>query len=120
MVLKEVADHPSLCVPSSLRPGGATYLFRLWQEDLVRLQWRGRWLHMKTLAHYVQELGCCNVMQSLSPGAFKKVHKLAALCEPACAEVVLEVDLLSQVERLVQRVKAGRLRLQPRDLELSH
>ena len=119
MVLKEVADQPNLCVPSSLRPGGATYLFRLWQEDLVRLEWRGRWLHMKTLAHYVQELGCCNVMQSLSPAALKKVHQLAALCEPACAKVVLEVDLVSQVERLVQQVKVGRLRLQPRDLEVS-
>ena len=30
-------------LPSSLRPGGATFLFRLWQENLPRLQWRGRW-----------------------------------------------------------------------------
>ena len=50
-VLKEVTGDSTLCVPSSLRPGGATYWFRMWEEDLPRLQWRGRWLHFKTLAH---------------------------------------------------------------------
>ena len=52
---------PNVCVPSSVRPGGATVWFREWNEDLVRLQWRGRWMHLKTLAHYSQELECINI-----------------------------------------------------------
>ena len=30
-------------LPSSLRPGAATFLFRSWDENPPRLQWRGRW-----------------------------------------------------------------------------
>lgn len=48
-------------LPSSLRPGGATYLFRLWDENLVRLQWRGRWRSFKMLEIYVQELGAAEI-----------------------------------------------------------
>ncbi|CAE7247502.1 unnamed protein product [Symbiodinium sp. CCMP2592] len=44
-------------LPSSLRPGGATYLFRQWDENLPRLQWRGRWRSFRMLEIYVQELG---------------------------------------------------------------
>ncbi|CAE7269133.1 unnamed protein product, partial [Symbiodinium natans] len=44
-------------LPSSLRPGGATFLFRYWDEDLTRLQWRGRWKSFRMLETYVQELG---------------------------------------------------------------
>ena len=104
-VLKATCDSQDICLPSSLRPGGATYWFRMWNEDLVRLQWRGRWLHFKTLAHYIQELGCVNVLDSLSPKAKIRVHSLAALCEPACNEVVPQVDLTSQVARLWQALR---------------
>jgi len=48
-------------LPSSLRPGGATYLFRLWEENLPRLQWRGRWRSFRMLEIYVQELGAAEV-----------------------------------------------------------
>lgn len=48
-------------LPSSLRPGGATYLFRLWSEDLVRVQWRGRWKSFRMLETYVQELGAAEI-----------------------------------------------------------
>ncbi|CAE7232920.1 unnamed protein product [Symbiodinium sp. CCMP2456] len=40
-VLQASTGQSDLCVPSSLRAGGATYYFRLWNEDLLRLQWRG-------------------------------------------------------------------------------
>ena len=55
-------------LPSSLRPGGATYLFRLWHENLPRLQWRGRWRSFRMLETYVQELGAaeCFVRLPLS------------------------------------------------------
>ncbi|CAE7447660.1 unnamed protein product [Symbiodinium natans] len=44
-------------LPSSLRPGGATFLFRLWDENLTRVQWRGRWRSFRMLEIFVQELG---------------------------------------------------------------
>ena len=59
-VLQSCCSLPNVCVPSSVRPGGATFWFREWSEDLVHLQWRGRWMHLKTLAHYIQELECIN------------------------------------------------------------
>ena len=49
-------------LPSSLRPGGATYLFRQWDENLPRLQWRGRWRSFRMLEIYVQELGALEVL----------------------------------------------------------
>ena len=81
--LLAVTGVPDLCVPSSLRPGGATFWFQEWQEDLPCLQWRGRWLHFKTLAHYIQEVGCINILDQLSPTARARVQRLAALTRPA-------------------------------------
>ena len=49
MALERLTGYAQLCVPSSLRAGGATFWFRQWNEDIARLQWRGRWLHAKTL-----------------------------------------------------------------------
>ena len=99
--LQVVAGHSYLCLPSSLRQGGATYWFRVWQEDLPRLQWRGRWLHFKTLAHYIQEVGCVNVMEQVTPAFRLKIQSLAALSEAACKEYVVKADLCSQVQRLL-------------------
>ena len=96
-LLQEVVGDPHICVPSSLRPGGATHWFREWGEDLPRLQWRGRWRHFKTLAHYIQELGCVNVLESIP------VQRLANLCEPACQQLAPEVDLLTQVQVLMAK-----------------
>eukprot|EP00435_Cladocopium_sp_Y103_P030987 s2641_g7.t2 len=89
---ERTCGHSKLVFPSSLRPGGATYLFQLWGEDVSKLQWRGRWLHMKTLIHYVQELGALNVMSKLSLTQKNKVSALAALCETALAECVVAKD----------------------------
>ena len=93
--LQEVTGRSDLCLPSSLRPGGATYWFRVWQENLPRLQWRGRWLHFKTLALYIQEVGCVNIMEQVTPSYQLKVQRLAALCESACKEYVVQGDLVS-------------------------
>lgn len=78
--------------PSSLRPGGATFLFQRWEENLVKLQWRGRWMHTKTMLHYIQELGAINVMQRFSPAQRCKIYALAKLCEEALMEVEVQVD----------------------------
>jgi hypothetical protein len=60
-------------LPSSLRPGGATYLFRLWDENLPRLQWRGRWRSFRMLEIYVQELGAAEILIRFPPGVRRKV-----------------------------------------------
>jgi len=51
----------ALVLPSSLRTGGATFLFEKWNEDLMRLKWRGRWRSDKMLEIYIQELGALAV-----------------------------------------------------------
>lgn len=48
-------------VPACLRSGGATYLFRLWGENLQRLQWRGRWRSARMLEIYVREVGAAEI-----------------------------------------------------------
>lgn len=60
-LLQKHVLHKVPFLPSSLRPGGATYLFRLFHEDLVKLQWRGRWRSFRLLEIYVQELGAAQV-----------------------------------------------------------
>ena len=82
-VLQATCHTPKLVFPSSLRPGGATYLFQVWGENLPKLQWRGRWIHVKTLTHYIQELGTINVLSQLTPPQKAKVRQLAELCEGA-------------------------------------
>ena len=63
-------------VPASLRPGGATYLFRVFEENLQRLQWRGRWRSIRMLEIYVQELGAAEVWTTFSPKVRAKVSFL--------------------------------------------
>ena len=106
--LQAVTELPHLCVPSSLRAGGATFVFREWQEDVPRLQWKGRWLHFKTLAHYIQELGCWNILEQLTPAARSRVQclsGLSGLTESSCKEIVVEADLPSKVQRLCMLLK---------------
>lgn len=51
-----------LCVPTFFpETGGATFLFRKFNEDLTRVQWRGRWKSYKMLETYVQELGASEI-----------------------------------------------------------
>ena len=66
-------------LPSSLRPGGATFLFRLWDENLPRLQWRGRWRSFRMLEIYVQELGAAEVWIRFPPKIRAKVFLFGIL-----------------------------------------
>ena len=65
-------------VPASLRPGGATFLFRLFHENLQRLQWRGRWRSYRMLEIYVQELGAAEVWVTFPPKVKAKVAVLGS------------------------------------------
>lgn len=75
LVQKEVL-HDVVFLPSSLRPGGATFLFRSWGENLVRLQWRGRWRSYRMLEIYVQELGAAEIFVRFSCTVKARVSKL--------------------------------------------
>ena len=50
-------------LPSSLWPGGVTFLFQLGGVDLPKLMWRGRGQNSKILAHYVQELAAERILR---------------------------------------------------------
>ena len=52
---------------SSLRPGGASHFFEAWDENIPKLQWRGRWACTQTLEHYVQELMVHNMLMHITP-----------------------------------------------------
>ena len=75
-----------LVLPSSLRTGGATHFFMKWNEDLPRLQWRGRWRDARLLAIYVQELSAGLCQMRLTPEYQVKVEALSALYETMISE----------------------------------
>ena len=68
-------------LPSSFRPGGATYLFQLWNEDVRRLQWRGRWQSLTMLERYVQESQAIHVWHGLSLAAREAIMSTSSLAE---------------------------------------
>jgi hypothetical protein len=59
--------RPGAVLPSSLRAGGATWLFQHTQEDVLRTMWRGRRASHRTLNHYIQELQSSDVFGALAP-----------------------------------------------------
>ena len=79
LVVGHLTTLPKLVYPSSLRPGGASYLFQLWGEDLPRLQWRGRWVHQRTLSHYIQELGAVHVLTQVPMAQRVRLQQLALM-----------------------------------------
>lgn len=96
-VLTRACGLSKIVHPSSLRPGGATFLFQLWKEDIPKLQWRGRWLHVKTMLHYIQELGAVNVFDKLEPAQQSRVLLLAQLLPDALSRSAVVVDTFSLV-----------------------
>ncbi|CAE7419993.1 BUB3.2 [Symbiodinium sp. KB8] len=95
-------------LPSSLRPGGATYLFRLWDENLVRLQWRGRWRSYHMLEIYVQELGAAEVLIRFPLRVRHRVGVLGSLFArilDACRQPVGTADCLPS--HPPEKVKVG-------------
>ena len=67
MLVASVCGSEHVVLPSSLRPGGATFVFEASGEDLLRTMWRGRWQQPRMLGHYVQQLGCVRTLQKLPP-----------------------------------------------------
>lgn len=96
-VLTRASGKSKLVYPSSLRPGGATFLFQLWREDIQKLMWRGRWVHFKTLLHYTQELEAFNIFEKLGPAQKSRVLLLAQLFPAVLDHCVVVVDTFSLV-----------------------
>ncbi len=71
---------------SSFRPGGASFLFHEWDEDVRRLQWRGRWASTRMLEHYIQELQSYQLLTQLSADARCLVDQLSDLFDASLAE----------------------------------
>ena len=82
-----LTSMPGIFTLGSLRAGGATALFLRWGEDLVRLQWRGRWRDSRSLPHYVQELVAAKVTSSLRGRALQKIKAVAGLLGAILDEV---------------------------------
>ena len=60
----------------SLRPGGATWLYRLTDNsELVRF--RGRWASLRMLEIYIQEVGAISVLPNLPEAVRSQVRLLA-------------------------------------------
>jgi hypothetical protein len=95
---------PCLILPSSLRPGGATWFFQETQKDIARLCWRGRWSHSKTLSHYVQEWGAHNVLQSIDAPLRARMHSLATLLPASLDEFGREE---TSTDRALRRLLAA-------------
>ena len=89
-LLRAVAGRPNLILPSSLRPGGATYYYQIWDGDVARLQWMGRWASPVMLRHYIQELGAVQILHRLPDETKKKINKLEALFDDILKEPVAE------------------------------
>mmetsp|Transcript_101717 Transcript_101717/g.326765 ORF Transcript_101717/g.326765 Transcript_101717/m.326765 type:complete len:158 (+) Transcript_101717:696-1169(+) len=89
-ILKALSIPIGSILPSSLRTGGATTLFQLWDENVQKLMWRGRWQSQRILEHYVQELAATNILGKLKPRTQSLVLKLQALL----AQVQHEFSLL--------------------------
>ena len=62
--------------PGVLRGSGATYLYHF-SEDINWVAWRGRWSRIKTLEHYLQEVGAQILIHELRPRAKARIECLA-------------------------------------------
>ena len=89
-VASAVTGTPSPYTVGSLRTGGATFLFRLWNEDLPRLCWRGRWKDVNTVWHYVQELQAAEISSSFPRAVQRRVEGLVSLLPALVEEWVLQ------------------------------
>ena len=62
--------------PGTLRGSGATHEY-LQSADIVSIQWKGRWSQIKTLEHYIQEVGAQLFLFNLSATARQRTQFLS-------------------------------------------
>ena len=74
----------------SLRPGGATWLYRVTDNsELVRF--RGRWASSRMLEIYIQEVGTASIVPGLSKAVRERLLQLAAYVPQELARVLAEL-----------------------------
>ena len=66
---------PRRFTPAGLRAGGATHDY-LMGNTVERLMWRGRWLALSTLRHYVQECASVLAVAQMEPTAQTRLREL--------------------------------------------
>ena len=64
-----------------LRGSGATALY-LESENLSLIQWRGRWVQLKTTEHYIQEVGAQSLLAQMPAEARDVVRFFAEAAGP--------------------------------------
>ena len=89
-VLGALVPQPARFTLGSLRSGGATHLFQRWGEDVGRLQWRGRWRVVTTLAHYIQELTAAGIASQWSAAVHAAIDDAASMLEGVLADLCVE------------------------------
>ena len=63
--------------PASFRPGGATFWFRAWDSP-DRLRFRGRWMSVRMLEIYLQEVMVSKVLADLPFNSRRRIQLFAA------------------------------------------
>ena len=89
--LAQVVPQPQRFSLGSLRSGGATVLFQRWEENVPKLQWRGRWQQLQILVHYVQELAASAIGLRWSRSTQLRIERLASLFDEVIIEAALEI-----------------------------
>ena len=74
----------------SLRPGGATWLYRL-TDNSEAVRFRGRWASSRMLEIYIQEVGASSVLPLLSETARHRISTLALLAPSLMSSFVHNV-----------------------------
>ena len=88
ILTRTLTGKSRLILPSSLRPGAATYFFEAWGENVPKLQWRGRWQCTKTLEHYIQELVPYRILAEVAPTLRDRLETLANMFDETLLEVM--------------------------------
>ena len=71
----------------SLRPGGATWLYRA-TDSSEAVRFRGRWSSARMLEVYIQEVGAASVLPRVAPSARDRIAALAAAAPQAMANAL--------------------------------
>ena len=82
--------------PGVLRGSGATFLYAS-SEDVGWVAWRGRWARVRTLEHYLQEVGAQMLIHELSAISKSRIYFLADFAEAVlrsfCNNVLAEQEV---------------------------
>ena len=104
LACRKICARPALFTLGSLRAGGATALFRRWNENLTKLQWRGRWTSVLTLAHYVQELTAARVTIGMGRAQKELIWKLRKELDGCLWELLHEAGVDGEPESATRSV----------------